>query len=158
MSDETPGARKLEALPLPGEAGHTREASSDAITEGTSVIIRKGPAVPLPRPPGRGGVTLEDRVTEAHVFSLRTDVMIRAGISLVVATVFLGLNYLVMSFLQQVFQSDLALLNRNPAAERVVNTQVLLALIGATVVQTGVAIATIIRYLFPKKPDNGTTI
>jgi len=68
----------------------------------------------------------------------------------VMAGIFCYLNYQVMEFVKEVFAADLASLKATPAAPRIVDSKVLMALIGATAAQVGVSIIAIVSYLFPK--------
>lgn len=75
---------------------------------------------------------------------------------LVIAAIFIGLNWAVIHFVEIAFDQDVALLKAGTVktpADRVITTNVFVSLIGATVVQVGVAIIAIVNYLFPKKPD-----
>lgn len=93
-------------------------------------------------------------VTKARVFGLYADTWARMIMVLVIALIFVGLNWAVMGLLRDAFVSDLKFLAEKPPTikpmERVITTQLLMALIGATVVQVGVAIIAIVSYLFPK--------
>jgi hypothetical protein len=71
----------------------------------------------------------------------------------VIAGIFIGLNYSVMSFVHEAFLQDLQQMAANPPlkpADRLVTTNVLMSLVGATVVQVGVAVIAIVSYLFPR--------
>jgi hypothetical protein len=74
----------------------------------------------------------------------------------VIAGIFIGLNWAVMSMVGEAFAKDVEHLVAKPPliqpGERIITTQVFISLIGATVVQVGIAIATIVAYLFPKAP------
>ena len=73
---------------------------------------------------------------------------------LVVALLFVGLNTAVMLFVRDAFAHDLVAMAAKPpmlAADRLVTTHVLMSLIAATVVQTGIGFIAIVSYLFPKR-------
>ena len=112
-----------------------------------------GPTINLTQPaPGQG--TVEERRGRAEVFALYADTLARLVMVGVIAGIFIWLNKAVMGLVSQAFDQDLAFLraggNFKPA-DRVITTQVFVSLIGATVVQVGVATVTIVAYLFPKK-------
>jgi len=98
-----------------------------------------------------GGIS--ERETQARVFSLYADTGARILMVCVIAAIFIGLNFAVMKFLMNVFEVDQQLMAAKPpiqAADRLITTQLLMALIAATVVQVGVATIAIVSYLFPK--------
>jgi hypothetical protein len=89
----------------------------------------------------------------ARVLSINADTVSRLIMVAVIAGIFIGLNYAVMSFIKIAFDTDVAQMAGNPPlkpVDRLVTTQVLVSLIGATVVQVGVAVIAIVSYLFPK--------
>ena len=95
----------------------------------------------------------------AVVFGMYADTWSRVGMVAVMAIIFVGLNWLVIDFLNGAFAVDVRMLESKPpallAADRLVTSNVLMTLIGATVVQVGVAIAAIVSYLFPKSNGRG---
>lgn len=91
------------------------------------------------------GGTLEN----AQAASIKADIWLRIGMAAVVALIFIGLNWAVMGFIRDAFAQDVAV--KATGNDRLVTTEVLMALIGATVVQTGVGIVAILSYLFPKR-------
>ena len=97
--------------------------------------------------------------SKARVFGLYGDTWARLLMVGVIAVIFVGLNYGVMHLVRDVFDSDIRFLAEKPptikATERVVTTQLLMSLIGATVVQVGVALIAIVSYLFPKAKHDG---
>ena len=104
-----------------------------------------------------GKTTGEEAEAHARATSIHVDTWTRAFMVAVVSGLFLYLNIRVMSFTELIFQSDLALIKMAPNTTRIVTAQVLLALIGATVVQAGVVIVAVTAYLFPKsRTDKGS--
>jgi hypothetical protein len=94
-----------------------------------------------------------DTFENAKRWGMHIDNGSRAVMVLVMCGLFIFLNWYVMAFVQDVFTADIQLLNKPPAGgppPRVVTTEVLMSLIGSTAVQVGVAIITIVAYLFPK--------
>lgn len=102
--------------------------------------------------PPSEGATNDDRV-RADIESVRSDTSSRKILVVVLAVLFFGLNIAVIWFIIYVFNADLVLLKESPSVPRVVTTQVLLSLVGATVVQVGIAIISVVSYLFPKPKD-----
>jgi len=93
-------------------------------------------------------------IEEATADSLRADIKYRGLALAVVLALFAGLNYAVMAFLSEAFHSDITRMAAQPPmppADRLVDSKVLMALIGATAVQTGVGFVTIVSSLFPKR-------
>jgi hypothetical protein len=85
---------------------------------------------------------ISDPIGDATAHGIRADVKFRGIMVGVMCLLFLGLNGAVMLVLYLAFQADMTLLQRTPplpAADRLVTADVLTALIGATVVQTGIA-------------------
>lgn len=101
------------------------------------------------RPPGSRArpVTSEP---ERLIHGLRADTWARLFMVIVVALIFVWLNYEVMDFVKTAFAADRELAKTAPAATRLVTPQVLHVLIGATAVQVGVATLALMNYLFPK--------
>lgn len=95
----------------------------------------------------------------AIVFGMYADTWSRIGMVIVMALIFIGLNWRVVGFLQDAFNADIRMLESKPptltAADRLVTPNVLMTLLGATVVQVGVSIAAIVSYLFPKNDGGG---
>ncbi len=60
----------------------------------------------------------------------------------------------IMSFIHEAFRADLEPMRSTnapmAATDRLVTTQLLMSLIGATVVQVGIATIAIVSYLFPR--------
>lgn len=93
-------------------------------------------------------------IEEATAQGMRADIWYRGLMLGVVALIFIGLNAAVMWFIRDAYLHDLAGMAAKPpllASERLVTTNVLLSLVGATVVQTGVGFIAIVSYLFPKR-------
>ncbi len=95
-------------------------------------------------PPNQTQEAPEER--EARLWGKKIDTWLRIAMVVVIAVLLIGLNYRVMQFIDVVFAADMGL----PAANRVITKEVLMSLIGATVVQVGVATIAIVGYLFPK--------
>lgn len=89
----------------------------------------------------------------ALIWGIYADIVSRLIMVLVIAWIFYWLNNEVMSFVQQVFTKDVELLTGKviTAEHRVITNNVVMSLVGATVVQVGAAIVVIVSYLFPKK-------
>ncbi|MDB5904201.1 MAG: hypothetical protein JWM26_3079 [Betaproteobacteria bacterium] len=96
-----------------------------------------------------GGI---DPLTKAKIFGLNADTISRAGMVVVIGMIFVGLNWAVIDLVTWAFREDLVLLRAKTLtpADRVITTNVFMSLIGATVVQVGVATISIVSYLFPK--------
>jgi hypothetical protein len=116
--------------------------------------------------PGPKIINLNDEVSKggeltqakgwAEVRSINADTLFRGLMVLVIAGIFIGLNYGVFNLVSSAFDKDIALMtaagsNYKPS-DRVITTNVFVSLVGATVVQVGVAAITIVSYLFPKRP------
>lgn len=100
-----------------------------------------------------GAVVDLDRLRKmAQITSLNADTMLRVGMTLAVAGIFIWLNYEVMQVVWQAWGSDVAMLvnKQITPADRLITPSVIMALIGATVVQVGVGTLAIVSYLFPK--------
>jgi sterol desaturase/sphingolipid hydroxylase (fatty acid hydroxylase superfamily) len=94
------------------------------------------------------------RIEEATAKGLLADILYRGLMVFVVAVMFIGLNASVMWFIKEAFLHDLAAMATKPPmlpADRLVTTNVLMSLIGATVIQTGIGFIAIVSYLFPKR-------
>jgi hypothetical protein len=98
-----------------------------------------------------GGI--DEAQGRAKIFNLYADTVSRLGMVVVISILFIFLNYSVMSFIGDAFKSDIDLIKSksgfNPS-DRLVNAQVIMSLIGATVIQVGVTVVAIVSYLFPK--------
>lgn len=93
-------------------------------------------------------------IEQAQVDGLRADIWYRGLMVAVVALLFIGLNGAVMWFIRDAYMHDIVGMAAKPplpASDRLVTTNVLLSLVGATVVQTGVGFIAIVSYLFPKR-------
>lgn len=91
----------------------------------------------------------------ATAISINANTISRLLMVLVIAGIFIGLNWAVMSFVREAFLNDVAQMAANPPLikpeDRLITTEVVISLIGATVVQVGVAVIAIVSYLFPKQ-------
>ncbi|WP_061301625.1 hypothetical protein [Janthinobacterium agaricidamnosum] len=86
---------------------------------------------------------------------MTADMWFRGCMVAVVCGIFIWLNMGVMSFIRDAFAHDSARMLASPpmpAADRLITSNVVMALIGATVVQTGIGFIAIMSYLFPKRP------
>lgn len=90
----------------------------------------------------------------AMIWSTNADTISRAFMVLVTAGIFIWLNWAVMHLIARAFDQDMMMMQKFPQtfkpSDRVVSANVFMSLIGATVVQVGVAIIAIVSYLFPK--------
>jgi hypothetical protein len=97
----------------------------------------------------------EDKIGNATATSMYADMIFRGIMVLVVSGIFIWLNHNVMSFIYQAFEQDkVAMLHAThpmAPADRLISPTVVTALIGATVVQTGIGFIAITSYLFPKR-------
>ena len=91
----------------------------------------------------------------AAAISINANTISRLLMVLVIAGIFIGLNWAVMSFVSEAFLNDVEQMKANPPlikpSDRLITTEVVMSLIGATVVQVGVAVIAIVSYLFPKQ-------
>lgn len=95
---------------------------------------------------------------EAETDAIRKDTLYRGIMLGVVCVLFIALNVGVFYLLDRAFNADHALATcaKPPSmADRLVTPKVLMTLIGATAVQTGVGFITIVSYLFPKGRRGG---
>ena len=93
-------------------------------------------------------------VETATARSIRADIWLRIGMVVVVCSIFIWLNWRVIEFVQEALRLDIARMNATPPMppeHRLVTSQVVMALIGATVVQTGIGFIAITSYLFPRR-------
>lgn len=93
-------------------------------------------------------------VEQATARSINADMWFRGLMVTVVCGIFIWLNTGVMAFVREAFAHDSARMIAvppMPAADRLITSNVVMALIGATVVQTGVGFIAIMTYLFPKR-------
>lgn len=168
MSD-TPAAKVTDpAFGLPTESGELNKVAPPA----PDVLA---PTLPAPSTidlkdvqEKQGGlekiVNLSDRekttgavtpMDVALVKSIYADIVARVFMVLVIAIIFIGLNWGIFSLVKDAFTEDVILLKAKvitSAGDRAVTTTVFVSLITATVVQVGAAIVVIVNYLFPKKP------
>ncbi len=85
-----------------------------------------------------------------------TDIALRIGFAVVIAGLFILLNFFVCFILWKLITYDQQLVEKcgSSAVNLRVTPEVLMALVGATAVQAGAALVVIARYLFPSgKPD-----
>ena len=97
-------------------------------------------------------------VETATARSIRADIWLRIGMVVVVCGIFIWLNWRVIEFVQEALRLDIARMNATPPMppeHRLVTSQVVMALIGATVVQTGIGFIAITSYLFPRRRGGG---
>lgn len=93
----------------------------------------------------------QDAITAAKARSIHADIWFRAIALLVVLALFWWLNRTVMEFVREVFASDTSGHATAAADSRVVTSNVVMSLIAASAVQTGVGFIAIMRYLFPNR-------
>lgn len=93
----------------------------------------------------------------AIIWSIYADIGARIFMVLVIGGIFYWLNDQVMSFVREAFAQDLKLLAAETITpeHRVITNNVVMSLVGATVVQVGAAIVVIVSYLFPKRNATG---
>jgi hypothetical protein len=100
-----------------------------------------------------------DQETRARVLSTNADTVLRIVMGLVIAGIFIGLNFGVMKLVWHAFDADLSMMEKFPQvfkpSDRAITANVFMSLIGATVVQVGVATIAIVSYLFPKRANGG---
>ena len=89
----------------------------------------------------------------AMIWSIYADIIARLIMVLVIAWIFYWLNNQVMTFVRDAFSEDVRLiaLKLITPEHRVITNNVVMSLVGATVVQVGAAVVVIVSYLFPKK-------
>jgi multisubunit Na+/H+ antiporter MnhB subunit len=89
----------------------------------------------------------------ALVWSIYADIVARLIMVTVIAVIFYWLNSEVMQFVRDAFAEDVKLLTAKiiTPENRVVTNNVIVSLVGATVVQVGAAIVVIVSYLFPRR-------
>lgn len=94
-------------------------------------------------------------VETATARSITADMWFRGCMVAVVCGIFVWLNMGVMSFIRDAFAQDNAMMKASrlmSSTDRLITSHVVMALIGATVVQTGVGFIAIMSYLFPRRP------
>lgn len=93
-------------------------------------------------------------IETATARSVLADMIFRGIMVLVVSGIFIWLNHRVMGFIYDAFEQDKVRMAATPpmlASDRLISPSVVMSLIGATVVQTGVGFVGIMSYLFPKR-------
>ncbi|QNA90312.1 hypothetical protein G4G28_20655 [Massilia sp. Dwa41.01b] len=85
--------------------------------------------------------------------SILWDIVLRAFMVAVVSGIFIWLNWQVIDFVLDGLKLDEKMLAAKSIvpADRLVTSEVMMALIGATVIQTGAGFIAITSYLFPKR-------
>lgn len=94
--------------------------------------------------PDTTGRIYEDKPVDT--FSKYADICLRVLMVIVMAALFIWLNYKVINFVHEVFIYE----GTKSTPPTIITKEVLMSLIGATTVQVGVAIVAIFAYLFPK--------
>jgi hypothetical protein len=106
-------------------------------------------------PPGiEGGVTTKELKERVEIDSIKANTSSRKLMVWVIACIFIGLNGAVMFFIHEAFLNDVAQMSATSPLkpeDRLITTEVVMSLIGATVVQVGIAVIAIVSYLFPKQ-------
>ena len=128
----------MSELNLSGKVRNYSIVERSAVTEAKSYSIRQGEAwVRL------GGIAV--------------DICMRIGMALAMIWLFYYLNTQVVSLVRDAFNIDTSLLKDKliQSDKRLITENVLMSLIGATIVQVGVTLVAITGYLFPK--NNGKT-
>ena len=101
-----------------------------------------------------------DPFIDAKIESIKADTDSRRYMVKVMAFIFVGLNAAVIAMVAWAYYEDMKLLELPnsvfKSTDRVIDTKVFMSLIGATVVQVGVATIAIVTYLFPKKSDSAS--
>lgn len=102
--------------------------------------------------------SVDQRRRRAEILSINADTLSRAFMVVVIAAIFIWLNWEVMRLVSRAFDQDMQMMQKFPQtfkpSDRVVTPNVFMSLIGATVVQVGIATVAIVSYLFPKKPGS----
>ena len=122
---------------------------SEPIPPGEAIAIKGAKEVKPQRAPAT--ITPLDL---ARADSMRADTKSRGRMVVIVCVIFFLLNAAVMWLIYYAFAQDsvrMAAQPPMPASDRIVTANVLMSLIGATAVQTGVGFIAIVSYLFPKQ-------
>lgn len=92
---------------------------------------------------------------KAKIRSLNADTKVRIIMALVIAGLLIFLNAAVIFLVWKAFSADTSLLRDRfiQSNQRLITEDVFKTLIQATIVQVGVTLAVITRYLFPKKKE-----
>lgn len=100
--------------------------------------------------PDLGGINEERK---ARIFGMYTDNAVRVGMAFIIGVLFIVLNVGVIILIQNAFNADISLIREGliQGDQRLITEKVFMSLIGATVVQVGVALVAITRYLFPER-------
>jgi len=97
-------------------------------------------------------------VETATARSIRADIWLRIGMVVVVCGIFIWLNWQVIDFVKDALRLDIAQAAATPPLppeHRLITSNVVMSLIGATVVQTGIGFIAITSYLFPRRLNGG---
>lgn len=104
--------------------------------------------------PGSPVVESVGAIDAARASSITADIRLRAIMVLVVSAIFVWLNWQIVELVKEALVHDRLMMSGKapiPAADRLITSNVVMALIGATVVQTGAGFIAITSYLFPKR-------
>lgn len=105
---------------------------------------------------GEPDVEKVGRIEAARALSITSDIWLRGFMVAVVSAIFIWLNWQIIGLVKEAIAHDLERMMATPplaATDRLITSNVIMALIGATVVQTGVGFIAITSYLFPKRTD-----
>lgn len=93
------------------------------------------------------------RLGSARANSIYVDIVLRFLMVVVVSGIFIWLNHGVLDIVAEVMKSDKEMLvaRQITASDRLITSNVIMALVGATVVQTGIGFIAICTYLFSKR-------
>ncbi len=130
---------------------HASEVRTALTRESSGPIQLLQEAAPVPG-------EIEEKEARSRILGRNVDTLGRGLLIIVMAVIFIWLNRSVMNFVTVAYDMDIKQMTKTPVilkpTERLVTTEVILSMIGATVVQVGVAFVAIVSYLFPKSKDN----
>ncbi len=96
--------------------------------------------------------SLEEQRTRAQIQGIKHDNFLRIVLVLAMITLFVALNFFVIDLISRALDVDVAMIQQKQItpADRLITDNVLVSLIGATVVQLGAVILAMAHYFFPK--------
>lgn len=100
---------------------------------------------------GQSG-SLEEEKARALIQGIRSDTMLRVYLVVAMVVLFIILNLFVIRLIENALEIDVSMIQDKQIqpADRLVTDNVLMTLIGATVVQLGAVILAIAHYFFPR--------
>jgi hypothetical protein len=106
----------------------------------------------------RSGSKYLERIGHAKANSIIWDIVLRMIMVLVVSGIFIWLNWQVFELVQGALKQDhdMVIAKQLASGDRLITSNVIMALVGATVVQTGIGFIAITSYLFPKRTAEQT--